>query len=80
MALVLYGRDGCHLCEQMLEELDECLRGRASVQVVDVDTDDRLRERHGLRVPVLELDGRELCHGRLDAAVARALTTGLMRD
>lgn len=73
MELVLYGRDGCHLCDQMLEELDECLRGRVPVRVVDVDASPILRELHGQRVPVLELDGEELCHGRLDASAARRL-------
>jgi hypothetical protein len=73
MELVLYGRDGCHLCDQMSEELDECLRGRVPVRVVDVDSNPALCERHGLKVPVLELDGEELCHGRLDASTARRL-------
>lgn len=77
MALVLYSRDGCHLCDQMLEELDECLRGRQTVAVVDVDASAVLRDRHGLKVPVLELDGEELCHGRLDASAARRLTAAL---
>ena len=35
---------------------------------VNVDADPALIERYGLRVPVLtDADGRELCHGRLDA-------------
>ena len=77
MELVLYGRDGCHLCDQMLEELAECLRGRQSVRVVDVDSSPALRERHGLKVPVLELDGEEVCHGRLSGPAARRLTAAL---
>jgi hypothetical protein len=37
---------------------------------VDVDSDPRLRERYGDRVPVLtDAGGNELCHGRLDPAV-----------
>lgn len=72
MDLVLYSRYDCPLCDQMIEELGECLRGRAMVQVVDVDDSPALRARHGLRVPVLLLAGEELCHGRLDpSAVGR---------
>ncbi|MCC5795545.1 MAG: glutaredoxin family protein [Chromatiales bacterium] len=56
----------------MLEELEELSRGRLRPRVVDVDGDPELVRRHGLRVPVLELAGEELCHGRLDPrAVAR---------
>jgi len=37
---------------------------------VNVDAAPELRERYGLRVPVLaDAEGRELCHGRLDPAV-----------
>jgi len=77
MELVLYGRDGCHLCDQMLEELGEFLRGRATVQVIDVDGSPALRERHGLRVPVLVLSGEELCHGRLNVSAVGRIRAAL---
>jgi hypothetical protein len=35
---------------------------------LDVDTDEQLRRRHGLHVPVLLLDGVEVCRYRLDEA------------
>jgi hypothetical protein len=34
--------------------------------VVDVDSDPRLKRRHGLDVPVLLLDGLVVCRHRLD--------------
>jgi hypothetical protein len=77
--LLLYSRDGCHLCDQMHEELGELLRGRATVLIVDVDDDPGLRERHGLRVPVLEFAGRELCPGRLDQVAVRLIEAALAR-
>lgn len=73
MALTLYQRDDCHLCDLALEVL-------ASARVPDfesvfIDDDDSLEWRYGLRVPVLRDEAREQ---ELDwpfdaAAVARFL-------
>jgi hypothetical protein len=73
--LVLYVRQGCHLCDQFLLELSlefgpaiECL------PVLDVDQDADLAVRFGLRVPVLELGGQVICEGIYDGpGVRRAL-------
>jgi hypothetical protein len=59
--LVLYSRPACHLCERLMEELGPLLAGRAIVTVVDIDGDPALRERYGLRIPVLVGGGEELC-------------------
>jgi hypothetical protein len=70
--LVLYVREGCHLCEQFLLELSLDLGpGSERLQVRDVDHDAELAVRVGLRVPVLELDGRLLCEGVYDGAGVR---------
>jgi hypothetical protein len=63
---VVYSRRGCHLCELLLEDVEPILRGRASLEVRDVDTRQDWLERYGLRVPVLMLDGDEICHFQLD--------------
>lgn len=56
----------------MILELGIALAGidpalAAAVEVLDVDADATLRRRHGLKVPVLLLDGEAVCHGHLDA-------------
>ena len=72
--LQVYSRVGCHLCEVLIEELLIVVRGRATVEVRDVETRDDWRENYGLRIPVVELDGRFLCQFELDrAAVQDAL-------
>jgi hypothetical protein len=73
--LVLYVREGCHLCEQFLVELSVDLGPAVEeLHVVDVDRDAELAVRYGLRVPVLELDGVLVCEGFYDGAgVRRAL-------
>lgn len=65
--LILYRREGCGLCEEMLLELSPWARARgASVEVRDVDQDPLLRRRYGLRIPVLLVDGEPAAYGRLD--------------
>jgi hypothetical protein len=43
------------------------------VQHLDADADPDLKRRYGLHVPVLLLDGVEVCRHRLDAAELRRL-------
>ena len=61
--MVLYRRQGCHLCEELEHQLRR-IRGSWSLSLteVDVDSDPELRTRYGDRVPVLEApDGEEIC-------------------
>ncbi|MFN6960913.1 MAG: glutaredoxin family protein [Rhodocyclaceae bacterium] len=71
--LTLYGRPGCHLCEDMLAVLED-LRGELgfSIEVRDVDADPAWRARYGLRVPVLAAGDEEICHFFLDPQKLRA--------
>jgi hypothetical protein len=74
---IVYSRRGCHLCEELLEQLEPLCRGRAAILVRDVDTRPEWADAHGNYVPVLCLDGREICRYTLDSqAVLKALNTG----
>jgi predicted thioredoxin/glutaredoxin len=66
--LTLVHRRECQLCEEMLAELTALARRLSlpPLEVVDVDSDPRLKRRHGLDVPVLLLDGLVVCRHRLD--------------
>ena len=59
--VTLYGRPGCHLCDEAREALE---RVRASTPFelleVDIETDDALHARYLERIPVVALDGEEL--------------------
>ncbi len=60
--LVLYYREGCHLCEEMAAVLFRGwphLAERLSWR--DVDSNAQWRERYGLKVPVLCLDDEMIC-------------------
>jgi hypothetical protein len=57
----------------MIEALRRASTG-LPIDIVDVDAAPELVARYGLRVPVLVIEGREICQYRLDeAALRRAL-------
>ncbi len=72
-ALTVLSREYCHLCHEMLAQL-ESLRGPLGfdLAVVDVDRDPALEARWGDKVPVLLAGDEEVCHYHLDAGALRA--------
>ena len=76
VALTLYARTYCHLCDDMIAALQPLhSHFHFSLSIVDVDSDPRLEKLFGEKVPVLLLGETELCHYFLDVpAVTAALT------
>lgn len=70
VAVEVYTREGCHLCEDAERRVDEEARG-ARVRRVDVDADAALGERYGTRVPVIVVDGREVAEGAVERGTVR---------
>ena len=70
---VVYSRRGCHLCEEMLEQLEPLCRGSAALLVRDVDTSPEWTDAYGLHVPVLMVDGEEICRYQLDRSAVLQL-------
>jgi hypothetical protein len=70
--LTLYSRPGCHLCEDMAFALTPIIRGRASLEIVDVEGSPDLEKGYGLRIPVLVGGGTELSAHPLDVAAVEA--------
>jgi glutaredoxin len=68
--IVVYSRPGCHLCDEALAAL-EALRARASftIREVDITEDDSLHRAYLERIPVIAIDGEELCDYFLDEAL-----------
>ena len=65
--LVLYSRADCALCDEMAAALAAWLiEHPLTAEVRDVDVDPEAQARYGLLTPILLLDGREVCRGRLD--------------
>jgi hypothetical protein len=78
--LLLYTRDGCHLCDDtralvqaLLEE--RAARGRrvAALHERDIAADPALERRFGTTIPVLELSGRVLELATSPARIRRFL-------
>ena len=72
----VYSRPGCHLCEQLIEEIAPLLRGRAVLQVLNIDDRPELQDDYGTRIPVVEMDGRIICQYRLDRAALHKILSG----
>jgi glutaredoxin len=69
-SVVLYTREGCHLCDEALE----LLRGHGiEPRLVDIDGDPDLRAQFDTCVPVVEVDGRIRFRGRINAILLRRL-------
>ena len=65
--VVVYSREGCHLCDVVKDTLKQ-MEGEAEFrwQVVDIDGDLELREKFNEEVPVVFIDGRKAFKYRMD--------------
>lgn len=65
----LYTRPGCHLCEEMLREMlaADCA-DEYQLEEINIDDDPVLKQRYGLKIPVLTINGKEAFKYRLTAA------------
>ena len=77
MRVVLYSREGCHLCDAAREVLI-AERSRIPFDLVEVDVagDDHLEREYGIRIPVVEIDGVE----RFEYEVDRAELLAIVRE
>ncbi|MEX2561026.1 MAG: glutaredoxin family protein [Pirellulales bacterium] len=68
--VVLYTRQGCHLCDDAKGLLEA---SGLEPREVDIDQDDQLRIRYNHCVPVVVIDGVERFRGRIDPVLLRRL-------
>jgi glutaredoxin len=73
--VTLYGRAGCHLCDDARAALERVRANRPfELAEVDIERDDALLARYLERIPVVALDGEELFDFFVDEeALARKL-------
>jgi glutaredoxin len=75
--ITLYGKPGCHLCEDARGVVQRVLASRdVQLEEVDVTLDPTLFATYGERIPVVEIDGEEafryvVDEGRLERLLAR---------
>jgi hypothetical protein len=71
-AVRVFTRPGCHLCEILLEELMPLIRGRARLEVCDIQTRESWLAEYGTRIPVVEIGGQAVCQYHLDRSAVLA--------
>ena len=81
IALTIYSRPGCHLCDEMKAVVDArrraTSRGAARVEEIDIASDPELEARYGLEIPVLLVNGRKAAKYRVaEEELRRMLRAG----
>ena len=66
IVLTVLSRPGCHLCDELIAQLEPLVAGRARIDVVDISEDEDLLRRYCLEIPVLKCGDEELSRYRLD--------------
>ena len=57
--VVVYSKEGCHLCERVITELQKLRSERLfEISIKDITTDSELFERYRNTIPVLLIDGK----------------------
>ena len=68
IALTLYSRPGCHLCDDMKAVIARVAREHAvdvRLEEIDISTDADLESRYGTEIPVLLMNGRKVAKYRV---------------
>ena len=79
--VVLYGKPGCHLCEDMHAQVRTALHGTGisvAERNITSNLDDFVRYQHD--IPVLAIDGREVARHRIteEALVSALRIAGIL--
>jgi glutaredoxin len=68
--VTLFGKPGCHLCEEARDLVRRVCDGRAvELREIDITLDPTLNREYGERIPVLALNGEELFEYFVDEGV-----------
>ena len=63
--VVLYGMDGCHLCDDVEAEIRTLREFRDALTIVDIEKDPTLHAKFWLKIPVVTVGGREVFEARM---------------
>lgn len=74
--VVVYSREGCHLCDDAKAILAEYSEYLPDIEEVDIETDPELVSKFGEQIPVVEIDGKVRFRGRIDEILLRRLIEG----
>ena len=60
LEVVVFGKEGCHLCDEVKAEIASLGEFADALTVVDIEKDSGLRARYWMRIPVVTVGGREV--------------------
>lgn len=67
LELTIYGRPGCHLCEEAKAVIDPMVREfGATLREVNIDSDGELAERYSWDIPVIFIGAHKAAKHRVD--------------
>jgi len=79
VSVTVYTRENCHLCSAAIDTIERVADEEGvdvAMELVDVDTDEALREEYGERVPYVLLAGSPAFKYRVDEQRLRRKLTG----
>jgi hypothetical protein len=66
LALTIYSRPGCHLCDEMKAVVDLVARSVPfTIDIIDISDDPQLEARYGLEIPVLLINASKAAKYRV---------------
>jgi len=68
IALTLYSRPGCHLCDEMkavVSRARQQVSAPFAIEEVDISTDPELERQYGVEIPVLLVNGKKVAKYRV---------------
>jgi glutaredoxin len=70
--ITVYSKPDCHLCEEAMSTLRRLQQELGfALRELDITADDTLHRAYFERIPVVAVDGRELCEYVVDEALVR---------
>ena len=77
--VTLYGREGCHLCDEARESIVELRADGFDFDLIEVDieSDRDLHLRYLERIPVIEVGDTEVCELGFDRGAVTAMLASL---
>ena len=83
IALTLYSRPGCHLCDDMKAVVERVARTSTpvpTIEVIDISSDPELEALYGLEIPVLLVNGKKAAKYRVTEDGLRRMLEGAMAN
>ena len=77
IALTLYSRPGCHLCDEMKAVVTRVAQSvPLQLEEIDISTSRELEDRYGLEIPVLLVEGKKAAKYRIGEDELRKVLAG----